>query len=302
MIKIRHGFPGERITAWPYFVMESTFEDPLFPGIAVHSMGFFPHAYGHFIDRPSGRSEYILIYCTKGKGFYVLDGQYHEVSEGRYFILPAGIPHRYGASESEPWHIYWAHFVGPKAGVFYDRMQGLRTLSHEAYSRSHDLEHMFDEMLNVMETRTDPHAAQFVNAGFLAILSSFLHYEVFMEAGKPPMTPKNVKFINRITHYMSENIDRSPTVEDMAGFMGYSVSHFHRLFLRETGMAPMEYFARAKVEAACSLLRDTRLKVNQISMKLGFQDPYYFSRFFTKRTGISPRRWRESLNNPHLIR
>lgn len=47
-----------------------------------------------------------------------------------------------------------------------------------------------------------------------------------------------------------------------------------------------------KIKKACDLLDTTDMKVNQISLYLGFDDQYYFSRLFTKIMGTSPKHYR----------
>ena len=59
------------------------------------------------------------------------------------------------------------------------------------------------------------------------------------------------------------------------------------------GMAPMAYAMRLKAAKAQRMLENTNLKINQIAPMLGFEDPYYFSKFFTKMTGLSPRAYRK---------
>lgn len=115
MAKIKHGFSGQRLIVYPFYVIEQALNNPLVADLVVHSMGYFPKAESHYIDRASGCGEYLLIYCTKGEGWYVLDGKRYVVPENHFFILPAEKPHQYGSSEHDPWYIYWAHFKGKKA-------------------------------------------------------------------------------------------------------------------------------------------------------------------------------------------
>lgn len=49
-----------------------------------------------------------------------------------------------------------------------------------------------------------------------------------------------------------------------------------------------------KIKRACQLLLGTTVKINQISFKLGFEDPYYFSRIFSKIAGVPPKKYRET--------
>ena len=73
MAKIKHGFSGQRLIVYPFYVIEQALNNPLVADLVVHSMGYFPKAESHYIDRASGCGEYLLIYCTKGEGWYVLD-------------------------------------------------------------------------------------------------------------------------------------------------------------------------------------------------------------------------------------
>ena len=65
------------------------------------------------------------------------------------------------------------------------------------------------------------------------------------------------------------------------------------LFQKETGVAPISYFIRLKIQKACQYIVLTGLKLNEISTKLGFEEPAYFSRTFTKVMGFSPSEYRK---------
>ena len=61
---------------------------------------------------------------------------------------------------------------------------------------------------------------------------------------------------------------------------------------QKTGHSPLAYYNLLKIQEACNLLDNTPMKLNQICYKLGIDDPYYFSRLFTKIMGMSPRNYR----------
>ncbi len=82
-------------------------------------------------------------------------------------------------------------------------------------------------------------------------------------------------------------------LQQVLDYIGYSQSHFCALFKRQTGMSPLAYFNRLKIQRACLLLRETDLKINQICHKLGIKDQYYFSRLFSKTMGQSPTDYRK---------
>ena len=267
MAKIKHGFSGQRLIVYPFYIIEQALNNPLVADLVVHSMGYFPKAESHYIDRASGCGEYLLIYCTKGEGWYVLDGKRYVVPENHFFILPAEKPHQYGSSEHDPWYIYWAHFKGKKAKYISDQLQGVIPIDMDDNSRIGDRIAFFDELLNVLESGTDEATVNYVNLSFISLA----------------------------THFMTENLENKLTLKELASHFGYSESYMYRLFFKETGYAPMNYFLHMKIDRACQLLLHTNMKINQVALKLGFDDPYYFSRIFKKIVGTSPKDYRHSL-------
>jgi len=99
---------------------------------------------------------------------------------------------------------------------------------------------------------------------------------------------------------MEEHIGTELSLAELTAYIGYSVSHFSAVFHKQTGQSPIEYFNRMKIARAQELLRTTELKVNQICSRLGYEDPFYFSRLFRKYTGMSPRQFRESATNEQM--
>ena len=51
---------------------------------------------------------------------------------------------------------------------------------------------------------------------------------------------------------------------------------------KKTGYSPVIYFNHLKIQHACQYLQFTTLRVNEIALKLGIEDPYYFSRYLQK--------------------
>lgn len=287
-IKIKHGFEGQRLVVYPFYAIERALNDPLTNGIVVHSMGYFPNAAHHFIDRPSGCGQYILIYVTKGCGWFVLDNTRLEVEENQFFILPAEEAHQYGSSDEAPWTIYWIHFLGPKAGAFYQQLQGVRDLPVTKESRISDRKEQFNELLNVMENELSDASVNYVNLCVSSLLASFVYPKTYQQARYAKEKAENTFFISLATHYMNEHIDHTVTIDELASLYGYSRSYFYRLFVKETGFTPITYFNTIKMRRAAEMLTGTGMKVKQVAYQLGYDDPYYFSRLFKKIMGCSP--------------
>lgn len=85
-------------------------------------------------------------------------------------------------------------------------------------------------------------------------------------------------------------------VAEAARRLGVSERHLSRLCREGAGTAPQEVIHTAVLREACRLLAYTRLQVAEVGHRLGFDDPAYFSRFFQRGTGASPRAYRDRLH------
>ncbi len=81
-------------------------------------------------------------------------------------------------------------------------------------------------------------------------------------------------------------------VEDCARALGLSPRHLTRLCRAATGGSAQTVLDAAVLREACRLLAYTRLQVATVGHRLGFDDPSYFTRFFRRHTGLSPRAYR----------
>jgi hypothetical protein len=207
MLKIRNGFVGQRLNVFPFYVVEEALNNPLTSGLVVHSMGYFPKAEGHYVEREIGRSECILIYCTQGEGWYMINNKCITVPANHFFILPANIPHRYGSSTDNPWTIYWAHFKGKKADYISEQLQGPIPIGLDKNSRINDRISFFDELLNAFSLEITEDVINYVNLGFNYLIGSFLYVNTFREVKlRNGVMNQNFYFISLATHYMAENI------------------------------------------------------------------------------------------------
>lgn len=80
--------------------------------------------------------------------------------------------------------------------------------------------------------------------------------------------------------------------EFYAGHLGISVTHLNRIVKATTGQSTNSLIAGRLIDQAKRDLVFTSAHIKQIAYDLGFNDPAYFSRFFTKETGTTPRQYR----------
>ncbi|WP_347394494.1 helix-turn-helix transcriptional regulator [Parabacteroides leei] len=92
---------------------------------------------------------------------------------------------------------------------------------------------------------------------------------------------------------MRENVYENFTSEDIAKAINMSYSNFRKFFKKYVGITPHQYILQLKINKIKELLDSTEMSIQDISAKLNFESPDYFSFFFRKKTGVSPISYRK---------
>lgn len=95
--------------------------------------------------------------------------------------------------------------------------------------------------------------------------------------------------LRRMTSFIDANLDRSLTVDDIARRGGCSRATAERAFTRHFGMPVRSFVQVRRMTAASRLLSETGLSVTEVAGAVGYPDPAYFSRVFSRVFGVSPR-------------
>jgi AraC family transcriptional regulator, transcriptional activator of pobA len=83
------------------------------------------------------------------------------------------------------------------------------------------------------------------------------------------------------------------SLEQYASRLGLSTARLNRLARTESGRSALELVHERLTREACRRLVYIAAPVAQLAEELGFADPAYFSRFFKRRMGLNPHRWRQ---------
>ena len=93
--------------------------------------------------------------------------------------------------------------------------------------------------------------------------------------------------------YLQENYDKPVDFSSMAEALAVSAPYLSKLFHEQTGSSPSKYLTEIRMRQAKKLLMDTNLTVREIAARVGYPDPFHFSRNFKNVTGVSPVQFRE---------
>ncbi len=106
-------------------------------------------------------------------------------------------------------------------------------------------------------------------------------------------SPKLKELISISINFIHTNFERDISLGDIAKFVFLSPSYFTRAFKEETGMSPISYLLKVRIERAKELLEDTGLKISDIALNVGFSNQQRFNEMFKKYTKHTPLQYRK---------
>lgn len=230
-----------------------------------------------------------LAVTLGGEAFFLLeqDGIATQVTPTGCVYVPAGLRHIYDPAVPEQWRNCWVTFDGNAARQTFAGLlpkPGLTRLKHPGKLKS-CWQELASAMLDDRETAVDYAFCMLHNILMEIRLQSISETE-----------QKRSPAVSEAIEIMRSNL-RNPELnfESLAQKSKVGIEALRKRFKHETGMPLHQYFLQLKINAAKSMLANPTYRVSDLADFLGFDDQYYFSRLFKKKTGTSPLNYRKSL-------
>ena len=103
-----------------------------------------------------------------------------------------------------------------------------------------------------------------------------------------PWKELSVKPIDDVIAVLQEHLYESMSIDDICAKTAYSKAYLFRIFKAKTGKTIMSHYIELKINQAKQWLRENELSVREISEKLAFNTPDYFTKTFKRVTGLTP--------------
>jgi transcriptional regulator GlxA family with amidase domain len=108
--------------------------------------------------------------------------------------------------------------------------------------------------------------------------------------------------IQAAQRWLSTHFSVANPVEEMIKRSKLAERTFKRRFTTATGMAPIAYVQRLRIEDAKRRLERTDAPVDEISWRVGYEDAAFFRRVFKRTTGLPPGAYRKRFQIPDFAR
>lgn len=225
------------------------------------------------------------MYITRGRGRFTSRGQEYRIIPGTAILLFPGVKHAYSPDMETGWDEYW---VGLR-GNYFETLQaeGVITPAKPVfYIGLHDV--ILESYLTIFERvkQQRPFFQYRVSSNIIMLLAEIISHDRSKEFGS-----QSDSVVERAKFIFKENLYGCIEVEDVAEKLKMSSSYLGDVFKSYTGMTPYQYYLHLKVNKAKELIERDELNIKEIAHRLGFEDQYYFSRLFKKKTGVPPSRW-----------
>lgn len=251
-----------------------------------------------------------MLYMEDGERTIRIGDTQHCVLSGQVLFYPPDIPHQCAVKAEKTCKIGLVSFVCPSQAMSFFEHKIFTLRSSEKIILSNILK-MGGSVFRWFEPEckqrgmyavkdTDPAMLYRIKLDIetllMALYTEYLTATKITDYETAKKRNQNKETIKFVTDFMKQNLNNNLAVEQISKECGLSVSTLKRIFKEETGSGIIEYFNDLKISKAIELIENSSLNISQISEQLGYSSPFYFSRLFKQKLGVSPLEYSKKAN------
>ncbi|MCM3626112.1 response regulator [Paenibacillus glycanilyticus] len=100
--------------------------------------------------------------------------------------------------------------------------------------------------------------------------------------------------IAKLKAFIDNHLDEDLSLVRLAETVYLNPTYLSRLFKQQTGQGISEYTAELRLSRSCDLLKFSKLKIQEIALKVGFDSATSFGRFFKREINMTPQEYRDT--------
>lgn len=243
----------------------------------------------------------VFLFVIKGRMHVIEEGTEYFVGEMEHLFLKKGM-HHWGQPLTLPgttW--YWIHFNTPVDERIsysdYYRMPELDYYFPDQYQYRFDLPKAGTSVFHLtLENRLQMVLKDYITPRENGMtLVSLKVYQLFLELRQAEeaqkihkSTGKTNRIVGKVMEYLTQNVTEDYDSKQLSTFLNLNYSYLSATFKNLTGHSIVEAHAKLRMNKAIHLMRSTSMNISEISERLGYRNPFYFSRVFKKILGEPP--------------
>lgn len=221
-----------------------------------------------------------LVYL-RGRGRQILEGETLPVHRGTVVVVKRGLRHRF-INDSE---------VRPVCLAIDFETSEREFLSMGSLMDSEGLIEIERLLVSLNEEDRKKKDSYLARASLIFQVLTLI--ENAFEQGAPMSSP------GPVTKKVEQSIEKLGLIDASASAIAEglecSLDHLNRRLKSEGGKSLGRIISEARMKASGRLLKEGRLSIGEVGARVGIDDQNYFSRWFRKHSGKTPREWRDSL-------
>ncbi|MFE0043531.1 helix-turn-helix domain-containing protein [Streptomyces albireticuli] len=233
---------------------------------------------------PRTLDHHVAVVISAGGGWLrTPDGRTHTVTAPALLWLTPGVPHHYGAAPGRGWDENFVDFTGPAVAAYtelgcIEPHRPLVPLTDTTGARAavHRIARAARHGNPLLEIET--------SAAVHELLVALRHARTGPDGTGPATDP--------VLQALARDAFLPLSVAQHAARHGMTPAELRAAVRRGAGCSPKDYLLGIRLGRAKELLAATELPVAAVARRVGYDDPAYFSRLFTRRVGTAPVRFR----------
>ena len=224
---------------------------------------------------PHNHQAYELVYYLKGSGSTTINGVKYEYLPNTFAITEPNHMHdEYHNEETYVIYIvftYTGDVVDLVDGIFYD-------------NTGDTVRHILEEMKKEFYDQSK----------YFKVKLGLLAEQLLIDLARIFEKQQSSDNLSLAIKYLNENYSQKINLKLLAERSGYSFNHFRRILKKYTGLSPINYIIKQRLENAKYLLKCTSLPISHISQECGFSSESQFCCMFKKMEQQTPKTYRKS--------
>ncbi|WP_028292664.1 4-hydroxyphenylacetate catabolism regulatory protein HpaA [Oceanobacter kriegii] len=239
----------------------------------------------------------------EGESHFHIDEQVYHCHGPCCFLTPAAVPHSFMTEPNASGYVLtlhqslvWSLMKGNPLHSFSTQQLQPMGIEQRALPEANQIN--WQRMLDTFEAIQDEwnHEQpdkQFVLESHVRMLMVQLARLAPQSSSSSLVASEELRQFRRFSELLEEHFRDRWALGRYSSELGMCESRLNQICQRVTNLPPKRLINERMLQESKRLLQHSKLSINDVGFELGFTDPSYFSRFFRKQTGLTPKGFRD---------